>query len=106
MPFGYFLMEFVVVRINWEHILAFAPIINDGNIYGTKNVYFWNTFLYFYDKIFYTETGSDPFGPVVTQYYELGNETICIEQPTIPALQRIKNQFPTRSGSVYKSRSL
>ena len=45
MPFGYFLMEFVVVRINWEHILAFAPIINDGNIYGTKKSQFWNTFL-------------------------------------------------------------
>ena len=52
MPFGAFLMEFVVVRINWEHILAFAPIINDGNIYGTKNVYFCNTFLQFYAKIF------------------------------------------------------
>ena len=45
MPFGYFLMEFVVVRINWEHILAFAPIINDGNIYWTKKSHFWNTLL-------------------------------------------------------------
>ena len=106
MPFGYFLMEFVVVRINWEQILAIVPIINDGNIFGTKNVYFCNTFLQFYAKIFHTKKGHDPFGPVVTQYYELGNETICIEQPTIPALQRIKNQLPTRSGSAYKSRSL
>ena len=99
-------MELMVVRINGKHILAIVPIISDGNIFGTKNIYFCNTFLQFYTKIFDTEKGSDPFGPVVTQYYDLRDETICIEQPTIPALQRIKNQLPTRSGSVYKSRSL
>ena len=96
-------MELVLVRINGKHILTIVPIISDGNIFGTKNVYFCNTFLQFYAKIFYTKKGHDPFGPVVTQYYELRDETICIEQPAIAALQCIKNQLPTRSGSVYKS---
>ena len=96
-------MELVVVRINGKHILAIVPIISDGNIFGTKNVYFCNTFLQFYAKLFYTKSDHDPFGPVVTQYYELRDETICIEQPAIAALQCIKNQLPTRSGSAYKS---
>ena len=99
-------MELVVVRINWQQDFAFAPIISDGNIFGTKNVYFCNTFLQFYAKILYTKKGHDPFGPVVTQYYELRGETICIEQPAIPALQCIKNQLPTRSGSICTGRSL
>ena len=99
-------MELVVVRINGKHILAIVPFISDGNNFGTKNVYFCNTFLQFSAKIFDTEKGSDPFGPVVTQYYDLRDETICIEQPTIPALQRIKNQLPTRSGSVCMDQSL
>ena len=50
--------------------------------------------------------GPHPFGPVATQYYELRVETIRIGQPAIPALQCIKNQLPTRSGSAYKSTSL
>ena len=99
-------MELVVVRINGKHILAIVPIISDGNIFGTKNVYFCNTFLQFYAKIFYTKKGHDPFGPVVTQYYELRDETICIEQPAIAALQCIKNQLPTRSGSICMDQSL
>ena len=78
-----------MVRFNWEHVLVIMYILNDGNIYGTKNIYF-----------------SDPFGPVVTQYYELRNETTCIEQPTIATLQCIKNQLPTRSGNVYTDESL
>ena len=96
----------MVVRINWKRFLAIVPIISDGNIFGTKNVLFWDTILSFFTKIFYTEKGSDPFDPVAAKYYELEDETICIEQPTTPALQRIKNQLPTRSGSAYKSRSL
>ena len=106
MPFGYFLMEFVVVRINWEHILAFAPIINDGNIYGTKKTHFCDTFSSLYTKIFSSDKGSDPFDPVATKYYELEDETTCIGQPTIAALQCIKNQLPTRSGSIYMDQSL
>ena len=31
------------------------PILNDGNIYGTMNVHFWNTFLQFFTKIFDTK---------------------------------------------------
>ena len=79
-------MELVVVRINWKHFLAIVPIISDGNIFGTKNVYFCNTFLQFYAKIFDTEKGPDPFDPVAAKYYELEDETICIEQPTMAAL--------------------
>ena len=63
-------------------------------------------FLQFFTKIFDTEKGSDPFDPVATKYYELEDETICIEQPTIAALQCIKNQLPTRSGSIYMDQSL
>ena len=99
-------MELVVVRINWEHILAFAPIINGGNIYWTKSEHFWDTFLQFYTTIFYAEEGPDPFSHFAEQYCELRAETTRIEQPTIAALQCIKNQLPTRSGSVYKSKSL
>ena len=95
-----------MVRFNWEHILVIVPIINDGNIYGTKNVNFWDTLLQFFTKIFGTEKGPDPFDPVATKYYELEDETICIEQPTIAALQCIKNQLPTRSGSIYMDQSL
>jgi hypothetical protein len=96
-------MELMVVRINGKQIVVIVPIIIDGNIYGTKNVHFWDTILKFYTKIFETKKGPDPFGPVATQYCELRDETICIEQPAIAALQCIKNQLPTRSGSAYKS---
>ena len=85
-----FLMELMVVRINGKQIVVIVPIIIDGNIYGTKNVHFWDTILKFYTKIFETKKGPDPFGPVATQYCELRDETICIEQPTIAALQCIK----------------
>ncbi len=98
--------RFYGVRFIWEHFLAFVPIINDGNIFWTKNVHFWDTLLQFFTKIFGTEKGSDPFDPVTTKYYELEDETICIEQPTIAALQCIKNQLPTRSGSIYMDQSL
>ena len=64
-----------------------------------------NVFANLCQNILYRK-GPHPFGPVATQYYELRVETICIEQPAIPALQCIKNQLPTRSGSVYKSKSL
>ena len=40
-----FVMELMVVRINWEHILAFAPKISGGNIYWTKSEHFWDAFL-------------------------------------------------------------
>ena len=50
MPFERLWMELVVVRINWKHFLAIVPIINDGNIYGTKNVNFWDTLLHFLPK--------------------------------------------------------
>ena len=96
-------MELVVARFIWEHFLAFVPIINDCNIFWTKNVHFWDTLLQFFTKIFDTTKGPDPVDPVATKYYELEDETICIEQPTIAALQCIKNQLPTRSGSAYKS---
>ena len=95
----------MVVRINWEHILAFVPIVSGGNIYWTKNVHFWNRFLSFYTEISYTERGPDPFGHFAEQYCELRDEAICIEQPAVAALQCIKNQSPTRSGSVYTSQS-
>ena len=95
-----------MARFIWEHFLAFVPIINDGNIFWTKNVHFWDTLLQFFTKIFGTEKGSDPFDPVATKYYELEDETTCIEQPTIAALQCIKNQLPTRSGSIYVDQSL
>ena len=95
-----------MVAFKWEHVLVIVPILNDGNIYGTKNVNFCNTFLQFFTKIFGTEKGPDPFDPVATKYYELEDETICIEQPTIAALQCIKNQLLTRSGSLYKNISL
>ena len=52
------------------------------------------------------EKEPEPFCPVATKYCELKDETICIEQPAIAALQRIKIQLPTRSGSAYKSISL
>ena len=45
MPFGTILVELVVVRFNWEQILAIVPITNDGNIYGTKKSHFGDTFL-------------------------------------------------------------
>ena len=96
----------MVVRFNWEHVLVIVPIINDGNIYETENVNFWDTFLQFlYQNILYKK-GPDPIDPVATKYYELEDETTCIEQPTIAALQRIKNQLPTRSGSIYMDQSL
>ena len=95
-----------MVRFKCEHISVIVSIFNDGNIYGTENVNFWDTFLQFFTKIFDTKKGPDPFDPVATKYYELEDETICIEQPTIAALQCIKNQLLTRSGSIYKSKSL
>ena len=96
----------MVVRFNWEHVLVIVPIINDGNIYETENVHFWDTFLQiFYQNIWYKK-GPDPIDPVATKYYELEDETTCIEQPTIAALQCIKNQLPTRSGSICMDQSL
>ena len=81
-------------------------MINHANIFGTKNVHFGDTFLQLFDKIFFQKKGPDPFDPAATKYYELGRETICIEQPTIAALQCIKNQLLTRSGCVYMDQSL
>ena len=57
-------MELVVVRINGKHILAIVPIISDGNIFGTKNVYFCTTFLQIYAKIFYIEKGPIRLAPL------------------------------------------
>ena len=71
-----------------------------------QECYFCNVFLQFYATIFDAKKGHRPFGPVVTQYYELLDETIRIEQPEIAALQCIKSQLPTRSGSVFKIWSL
>ena len=82
-------MEFVVVRFDWELILAIVLILNDGNIYGTKKSYFWNTFLYFWKLKSHPTKGSIPFGRVVTQYCELRAEVTCIEQPAVAALQCI-----------------
>ena len=96
----------MLVRIIWEQFLAIVPIINDGNIYEAENVNFWDTFLHFlYQNIWYKK-GPDPIDPVATKYYELEDEATCIEQPTIAALQCIKNQLPTRSGSIYMDQSL
>ena len=95
-----------MVRFIWEQLLGLVPRRNDGNIFGTKNVHFWDTLLQIFTKMFLTKKGPNPFGPVVTQYYELKDETICIEQPTIAALQCIKNQLPTRSGGIYMDQSL
>jgi len=53
-----------------------------------------------FDQNVLHQKGNGPIDPVVTQYYELKDETICIEQPTIAALQCIKNQLLTRSGCV------
>ena len=47
--------RFYGVRFIWEHFLAFVPIINDGNIFWTKNVHFWDTLLHFFTKIFDTK---------------------------------------------------
>ena len=95
-----------MVRFKCEHILVIVSIFNEGYIYGTKNVNFWDTFLQFFTKIFGTKKGPDPFDPVATKYCELEDETICIEQPTIAALQCIKNQLLTRSGRIYMDQSL
>ena len=96
----------MLVRIIWEQFLAIVPIINDGNIYETENVHFWDTFLQvLYQNILYKK-GPDPIDPVATKYYELEDETTCIEQPAIAALQCIKNQLATRSGSIYMDQSL
>ena len=48
-------MEWTVVPFKWEHILVIVPILNDGNIYGTMNVNFWDTLLQFFTKIFDTK---------------------------------------------------
>ena len=58
------------------------------------------------NEISHADKGSGPFDPVATQYCELRGEAICIEQPTIAALQCIKNQLLTRSGCVYTNQSL
>jgi hypothetical protein len=50
--------------------------------------------------------GPDPFNHIATQYYELRGETICIGKPTISAFQCVKNQLPTRSGSIYIGKPL
>ena len=65
--------------------------------------------MHFLTKIFLNilhKKGNDPIDPVPTQYDELEDETICIEQPTIAALQCVKNQLLTRSGCVYMVQSL
>ena len=86
--------------------MAIALIINDGNIFGTKNANSQNTFLPFLNKIFGTKKGTDPFDPVAIKYYELEDETTCIEQPTTATLQRIENQLLTRSGRIDMDQSL
>ena len=96
----------MVVRINWEQLLAIVPIKKDGNIYGTKEINSGDTFSSFDNEISHADQGSGPFDPVATQYCELRDETICIEQLTITALQCIKNQLSTRSGCVYTNQSL
>ena len=55
---------------------------------------------------FLSEKGSDPFFHFATQYYELRDETICIGKPTISAFQCVKNQLPTRSGSLCGDKSV
>ena len=65
-----------------------------GHVFAT----FWPNIL--------QKKGPDRIDPVATKYYELDDETICTEQPTIAALQCIKNQLLTRSGCVYMARSL
>ena len=47
---GAFLVEFVVVRINRKHILAFVPITNDGNNYLGTNMYFWDGHFQFWSN--------------------------------------------------------
>ena len=99
-------MELGVVPFKWGHILVIVPALNDGNIYGTEERQFLgHAFAIFYQNISYKK-GPDPFDPAATKYYELEDETICTGQPAVAALQRIKNQLPTRSGSAYKRRSL
>ncbi len=101
-----FWVELMVVRFNWEHILVIVPIINDGNIYETENVNFWDTFLQCFSQNIWNKKGSDPIDPVAMKYYELEDETTCVEEPTVAALQCIKNQLPTRSGSICMDQSL
>jgi len=73
---------------------------------GPRTFILGTRFCNFLTKYFSKKKGPDPFDPVATKYYELGRETICIEQPTIAALQCIKNQLLTRSGCVYMDQSL
>ena len=44
------LMELGVVPFIWEHILVIVPILNDGIIYETENVNFWDTLLHLIQK--------------------------------------------------------
>ena len=57
-------------------------------------------FCNFLKKYLAPKKGPGPFDPVAIKYYELEDETTCIEQPTIAALQCIKNHLLTRSGSI------
>ena len=50
----------------WQHLL------------NQERQLFGHAFAIF-TKIFETKKGPNPFDPVVTQYYELKDETICIE---------------------------
>ena len=67
-----------MVRFYWEHILAFAPIINDGTIIGTKDVCFCATFLQIYAKIFYTEKGPIRLAPLRRNITSCGLERYAL----------------------------
>jgi len=72
------LIELVVVRFYWEQFLAFVPIINDGNIFGTNNVCFCTTFLQIYAKIFYTEKGPIRLAPLRRNITSCGLERYAL----------------------------
>ena len=75
-------------------------------LWDQERSFLGHVFANFYQNILH-QKGNDPIDPVVTtQYDELKDETICIEQPTITALQCIKNQLLTRSGRIYMDQSL
>ena len=62
---GTFLVELMVVRINWELSLAFVPITNDGNIYFGKEIYFLDTNLQFW---YYNGSKNESPQQVADQY--------------------------------------
>ena len=55
------------------------------HLWDQERQFLGHVFSIFYQNISYKK-GPDPFDPVATKYYELEDETICIEQPTIAAL--------------------